>query len=192
MERSEEILRHWFGEGADRSAYWFGKSEEVDAELRRLFKYDVDRAASGILDDWAATPRGRLALILLLDQFPRNLHRGTPAAFAWDKRALSLALEGLDRGHDRQLAPIERAFFYLPLEHSEDPAHQERAVTLYEALLSEVPADARATFESFLDYARQHRAIIDRFGRFPHRNAILGRETTGEEAAFLEGPGSSF
>jgi len=198
MERSEEILRYWFDEVGDwdfppeREAMWFGKDPEVDAEIRRRFGTDVERAAAGLLDDWAETPRGRLALVVLLDQFPRNIHRGKPAAFAHDGKALALAREGVARGHDRALRPIERAFFYLPFEHAESREAQAASVRLFRALLDEAPPEAKDRFRVFHDYAVAHQRIIDRFGRFPHRNEILGRETTPEEAAFLQQPGSSF
>jgi len=200
MERSEEILRQWFGdEGGDgwnfseeRERYWFGKDPAVDADLRKRFVTDMERAAAGLLRGWEATPRGRLALIVLLDQLPRNIHRGTPAAFAHDAQALELARDGIDLGHDLQLRPIERSFFYLPFEHAEDPEAQAQAVRLYDALAAGAPPPARDRFRVFLDYAVAHKRIIDRFGRFPHRNGILGRATTDEEASFLEQPGSSF
>ncbi|AKU90495.1 DUF924 family protein [Vulgatibacter incomptus] len=199
MERSEEILAHWFGEEpddwaapADRHPLWFGGGPQVDEDLRRRFATDVERARAGALDAWKATPRGRLALLILLDQLPRNLFRGTPEAFASDPAALALALEGIDRGDDRALRPIERTFAYLPLEHAEDRGIQARGVACFEALLAEAPERVRKTYESFLDYAVRHRVIVDRFGRFPHRNAILGRKSTPEEEAFLREPGSSF
>lgn len=198
MERSEAILRHWFDDGdgwdfsPEREAFWFGKSPEVDRELRRLFAADMERAAAGTLDHWAQTPRGRLALILLLDQIPRNINRGTPAAFAHDARALALATEGIARGHDLELRPIERTFFYLPFEHAEDRQAQERAVRLYHDLLVAAPDHAKGRFRVFWEYAVRHQEIIERFGRFPHRNEILGRESTPEEIEFLKLPGSSF
>ena len=200
MERSEEILREWFAEAdgdgwsfsEEREKYWFGKNAQVDADLRKRFVTDVERAAAGLLRGWEATPRGRLALIILLDQLPRNIHRGTPAAFAHDAQALQLARDGIDLGHDLQLRPIERSFFYLPFEHAEDPEAQAQAVRLYDALAAGAPPQARERFRVFLDYAVAHKKIIDRFGRFPHRNDILGRDTTDEEASFLKQPGSSF
>ena len=200
MDRSEEIVRFWFagvdGDGwqipEERRDYWFGKDDAVDADLRSHFGTDVERAAAGLLKNWEASARGRLALILLLDQFPRNIHRGKPAAFAHDGEALRLCREGLAFGHDLELRPAERAFFYLPLEHAEDREAQAEAVRLYEALLAGAPAMVRHIFQEFFDYAVAHQRIIDRFGRFPHRNAILGRKTTEEEAEFLKQPGSSF
>ena len=139
------------------------------------------------------SPRGPPGLILLLDQLPRNLHRGTPAAFAQDDKARALCLKGLSFGTDRGLSPLARVFFYLPLEHAESREQQARSVALFEALADEQATDpARTTFEGFADFARRHQVIVDRFGRFPHRNAILGRASTEEEAAFLQQPGSGF
>jgi uncharacterized protein (DUF924 family) len=138
------------------------------------------------------TSRGRLALILLLDQLPRSIHRGTPEAFAQDAAARQVADSGLAAGADRLLRPIERLFFYLPFEHSEDLADQHRSVRLFRELGESVLESQRDVFSGFLDYAVRHREVIERFGRFPHRNRILGRESTPEELAFLEEPGSSF
>ena len=147
----------------------------------------------------AASPTGpispavRLALILLLDQLPRNIHRGTPAAFAQDPLARDLCLKGLSIGADKSLSPLERVFFYLPLEHAESREQQARSVALFEALAAEqAGTPAQATFAGFADFARRHQVIIERFGRFPHRNDILGRTSTPEEAAFLQQPGSGF
>lgn len=192
LTRQDEILDFWFGPLApdgfpreDRERFWFGGAREVDDAIRARFAEDVARAGAGVLDSWSETPRGRLALVLLLDQFPRNLFRGTPEAFGHDARALQHALAGLESGQDRALAPVERVFFYLPLEHAENPVLQARSVALYERLRREFPAEA-ARLQGYLDYAIQHRDIVERFGRFPHRNAILGRPSTPEELAFLE------
>ena len=149
-------------------------------------------ASDGKLDDWTATPRDQLALILVLDQFSRNIFRDTRQAFACDDKALGLTLMALEEEMDRHLRPIERIFLYLPLEHSESLEHQRRCVKLMEALEREVPEDWRATFESFTRYAVAHCDVIKRFGRFPHRNVILDRESTPEELEFLTTPGSSF
>lgn len=192
MSRQGEVLDFWFGplgpDGfprEDRARLWFGGGSEVDDAIRARFATDVELAGSGGLDPWGETARGRLALILLLDQFPRNLFRGTARAFAHDVRAVQQALAGLEAGQDRQLAPVERAFFYLPLEHAEDRALQRRSVEAYEGLVREFPS-AATQLQGFLDYAIEHRDVIERFGRFPHRNAILGRPSTPDERAFLE------
>jgi len=195
----EDVLRFWFGSlGPDGTvdeahrAQWFAASVEVDRRCREAFEADLERAARGELDHWSATPPGQLALIVLLDQFSRNIYRGTARAFAQDAKALALCLEGLERGTDRLLRPIERVFFYMPLQHAEDRDAQRRSVECFEGLLAEVSPLQRPLFEDFLDYARRHGAVIERFGRFPHRNAILGRPSTAEELAFLAGAGAPF
>ena len=193
------VLDFWFGSTGDDTAtaqaqqkLWWSKTEEVDADIRNRFGGLVEAAASGQLDDWATDPRGRLALILLFDQFPRNMYRDTPRAFAYDPLAAKLALDGITAGADRTLRAIERVFFYLPLEHAESAELQERCVALFTALAAGVPEDDRKTFTGYVDYAVRHRDVIHRFGRFPHRNHILGRVSTPEETAFLKQPGSSF
>jgi len=195
----ETVLEFWFGADADDAAVakaqaklWWSKNVDIDSEIRRRFEDGVRAAAEGRLDDWAAIPRGRLALIILTDQFPRNIYRDTPQAFAYDAKALGWCLDGLAQRSDLQLRPIERVFFYLPLEHSESLAHQERMVRCFEELFAAVALEQKQTFAEYLDFARRHRDIIGRFGRFPHRNKILGRESTPEEIAFLAEPGSSF
>ena len=193
------VLDFWFGTDPDdaataraQRALWWSKNPAVDAEIRRRFAAPVQAAGFGKHDDWAANPRGRLALIVLFDQFPRNMHRGSARAFAWDGLARRLALDGIAAGADRQLRPIERIFCYLPLEHSENLAHQDRCVALYQVLAASVAPALRDTFAGYVDFAERHRAIIRRFGRFPHRNAVLGRASTAEELEFLGQPGSSF
>ena len=196
----EEVLEFWLGaSGPDGSLdpqkrrMWFGEGHTHDEAIGRRFGALHARAASGGLDaEWCADSRGRLALIIVLDQFSRHIHRGTPAAFAQDAAAQRLALAGIAHGEDRALIPAARSFFYLPLEHAEDRALQERSVECFEALLADVAPQWRADYESFLDYARRHRDIIERFGRFPHRNTALGRPGTEEEIAFLRQPGSAF
>lgn len=195
----ETVLEFWFGADADDAAVaktqaklWWSKNVDIDSEIRRRFEDGVRAAAEGQLDDWAAIPRGALALIILTDQFPRNIYRDTPQAFAYDAKALGWCLDGLARRSDLQLRPIERVFFYLPLEHSESVAHQERSVRCFEELFAAVALVQKQTFAEYLDFARRHRDIIARFGCFPHRNKILGRESTPEEIAFLAEPGSSF
>ncbi len=150
------------------------------------------RAARGELDGWLADVRGRLALILLTDQFPRNIWRGEAAAFAFDVLALRWAKDTLRLGLDNELRAVERVFVHLPLEHSEELGDQREAVRLFDRLAASVPAPNRPSFDGYLDYARRHLAIIERFGRFPHRNAALGREAREDETAFLQQPGSSF
>ncbi len=196
----DELLDFWFGgREADateiattRAELWWGHKPETDELLQERFGMAVTAAAGGVLDHWVGSPRGRLALILLLDQLPRAVFRNTPRAFATDGKALEVATRGLDSGADRLLRPIERVFAYLPFEHSEDLHDQERCVELMRNLAEEVSEAHRETFAGFLDFAQRHRDIIARFGRFPHRNVILGRESTDEELEFLKQPGSSF
>jgi len=198
-ERCEAVLRFWFETPRDDSDYfrergrlWFVKSDETDRAIGNRFGATLAAAAAGELDHWAETPRGRTALIVVLDQFPRNIHRGRPEAFAQDEKALSLALQGLTLRHDRGLPLPLRLFFYLPLEHAENLAMQERCVALVKKARDTATGDARDAAEEYLRYAERHRDVILRFGRFPHRNEILGRESTAEEAAFLQQPGSRF
>jgi uncharacterized protein (DUF924 family) len=195
----ESVLAFWFGppgsaaEVAGRQrTLWFGKSPANDQAVIERFPALLLAATAGQLDHWTSTPRERLALVIVLDQFPHHIHRDQPQAFATDPQALALSLDALAAGEDRQLAPIERVFLYLPLEHAESIEMQDRAVSLYEKLAREAAADERALFDNFLDYARRHRDVVARFGRFPHRNAILGRASTPDELEFLKQPGSRF
>jgi uncharacterized protein (DUF924 family) len=195
----DDLLELWFGVDPDDAAVaksqaglWWGHSPETDEMLREKFANPSTAASVGVLDHWTGSPQGRLALILLLDQIPRAIHRGTPQAFACDSDARAVASQGLASGADRLLRPVERVFFYLPFEHSEELADQERSVALFRELAETVPDGLRETFDFFLDYAVRHHAVIARFGRFPHRNTILGRESTPEELEFLQQPDSSF
>jgi len=195
----ECILDFWFGTNPDDAAVakeqaelWWSKNRETDEKMRRRFEASVRAAAAGELNEWRATARGRLALIILTDQFPRNIYRETARAFSCDSKALAWCLDGLDGRFDRELRPIERVFFYLPLEHAESREHQAKAVECFTELVARVPMEQRSTFEEYLDFAMRHRDIIERFGRFPHRNNVLGRESTAEELAFLAEPGSGF
>ncbi|WDO00180.1 DUF924 domain-containing protein [Aeromonas allosaccharophila] len=200
MQPWQPLLDLWFGDEADdalratrQAPLWWGKSSETDALLASRFGELAKAAAEGSLAHWADAPSGRLALILLLDQLPRNIHRGTPAAFARDPLARDLCLKGLSIGADQSLSPLARVFFYLPLEHAESREQQARSVALFEALAAEqAGTPAQATFAGFADFAHRHQVIIERFGRFPHRNDILGRISTPEEVAFLQQPGSGF
>ncbi|MGV3654527.1 MAG: DUF924 family protein [Noviherbaspirillum sp.] len=199
MADSDLIHDFWFGTEPDdarvaeqQGRLWWSKDPGIDQQMRERFGPEAESAARGELDGWAATPRTALSLILLTDQFPRNIHRDTPRAFQSDAIALAVCLAGLEQGSDMALRPIERVFFRMPLEHSESLAHQDLSVRLSRELYGSVPAAWQAAFEGFLDFAVRHREIIARFGRFPHRNAILGRSSTPEELAFLRQPGSSF
>lgn len=198
-ETPESILAFWFGDERDdarcaecQAPLWWQKNPETDRHVAERFGDAVRRAMDGELDAWAQSARGRLALIVLLDQLPRMLHRDSARAFDCDERALHCCLDGLADGLDRELRPVERLFFYLPLEHSEDLEHQQRCLDLCLALCREVPPTHRATFEQFLRFAERHRDVVARFGRFPHRNAALGRASTPEELAYLGEPGAGF
>lgn len=198
-QRIDEVLAFWFGElttdkdyPQEKSKIWFQGGAEVDSEIRNRFEALVVEAASGQLDYWKQAPRGRLALIVLVDQFPRNIYRGTPQVFAYDSIAQELTLEGLASRDDQKLFPIERTFFYLPLEHAEDYTLQVLSVAKFQELVADADLSLVAIFDSFASYAVQHYDIIKRFGRFPHRNTTLGRESTPDELEFLKSPNSSF
>lgn len=195
----ESVLDFWFGISGRASEIagrqrklWFGKTAENDQAVSERFSTTLAAASAGKLDHWADSPRGRLALMIVLDQFPHHIFRDQPQAFATDPQALALSLAALRASEDLQLTPIERVFLYLPLEHAESPEMQARSVSLYASLANEATADERALFEGFLDYAYKHRDVVERFGRFPHRNAILGRPSTPAELEFLKQPGSRF
>ena len=185
MTGSDEILHFWFaGDPSARRAVWFQKSDDFDAGCRTFL--DAHEAAKrGELDRWADTAEGALALLILLDQLSRNLHRGSPETFAADAKARAIAAAAIERGFDRALTPVQRTFVYLPFEHSEDLADQDRSVVLFETIRRDVG-------DSTADYAARHRDVIARFGRFPHRNAVLGRANTAAEADYLAQPGSGF
>jgi uncharacterized protein (DUF924 family) len=187
--RAFEVLEFWFGPPGARGearAEWFRKDEKFDAQIRQRFAALHAGAAMGELDGWRAAPRSMLGLVVVLDQFSRNLYRGDARAFSQDAHALACSREALARGDDAGLSPVERQFLYLPFEHSEDLADQDRSVELMGAL------EAFPATRGLAEWARRHRVIIRRFGRFPHRNAVLGRASTGEEAEFLKQPGSGF
>ncbi|MCO6059734.1 DUF924 domain-containing protein [Pseudomonas sp. MOB-449] len=195
----QPLLDWWFGPEATASEttaahqkLWFGKNDSQDIEARERFGDLVEQAQAGGLGDWADQPDGWLALVLLLDQLPRMIFRGDPRGFASDARAQALVADGLSRGLERHLAPIRQVFIYLVLEHAEDLACQERALYRYRLLLDGAAASERELFEGFHDFSERHRVVIARFGRFPHRNAVLGRLSSAEESAFLLEPGSRF
>ena len=178
----DEVLDFWFEGDCDLfRPCWFEQSDEFDAACRARFTDALQQARAGTFADWMATPRGALALVILLDQMSRNLHRGSAEAFAADAKARSLANDALERGLDQSLSPMEQMFLYLPFEHSEDPDDQDKSLRLGEALSRRLPCDLDT-----LDYVRQHRDVIRRFGRFPHRNAVLSRTSTPEEKEFLK------
>lgn len=193
MARHHMIHAFWFGDigpsGAADPGHverWFRGDPKFDRSIRLRFQTDLHAAAAGRLVRWEEDPAGILALILLFDQFARNMYRDTPRAYMFDARARDCADKALMRGFTNNLWPIERAFVYMPYEHAEDWERQEESVSLFNALLAEVPAEQKDLFRGFLRHAEQHRDVIQTFGRFPWRNAVLGRESTAAERRFLE------
>ncbi|MEM1291595.1 MAG: DUF924 family protein [Cyanobacteria bacterium P01_H01_bin.162] len=189
-----QILNFWFdvpakpnSEYGQQRRIWFHKDPKFDHQIRDEFAEIYQLARQGNCASWLANPKTALALIVLLDQFPRNMFRGTPQSFEADAQALHVAQNAIARQYDQALLPVERMFFYLPFEHSENLAHQNQAVAYFEALVRVAPA-----LRSSLDYAYRHRSVIAEFGRFPHRNSILGRTSTPAELDFLAQPGSGF
>lgn len=197
--RIDEILAFWFERKEltapqidGRMDVWFGEDPVFDQEIRNAFAEDVERAVEGQLDHWAKTSPGRLALILLLDQFRRNIYRGTAEAYAGDKKALKLCVEGAMQKLDKGLTPIQRVFFYMPLQHAESRKVQGKSVAIYNRLAGAVSPTYTATFLTVAQFAELHHDIVARFGRFPHRNRLLDRENTPEEAEYLAADAPSF
>jgi uncharacterized protein (DUF924 family) len=195
----QPLLDWWFGSGetaaevaSAQQGLWFGKQDSQDDYAREHFAPLVRQALAGELEDWTETAEGWLALILLLDQLPRMIYRDSPFAYSGDLRAQQLVARGLAAGWEQALAPLEQTFVYLVLEHSEDLASQNLAVELFAGLLEQVSEEDRDYFTNTLDYAERHQRVIVRFGRFPHRNQALGRESTAEEISYLKEPGSGF
>ena len=190
----EEVLSYWFPEGINNAdpetlrrqgKRWMQGGPEVDKEITERFGKLLEQARRGELDHWADTPRGRLALVIVLDQFSRHIYRGSPLSYAQDEKALELALEGIDLGMDRELGAMERNFFWLPLGHSEDLALHERSVRHAEEEAANAPLHLKALYEFGVSQAEAARSVIARFGRHPHRNEILGRTSTPEELEYL-------
>jgi uncharacterized protein (DUF924 family) len=204
MDEARSVRDFWFGprplsaeELKGRIRFWFGDGSSQlrhrrDEHMRACFGALLERAASGQLAAWADGPRRRLSLILLLDQFPRNMFRGSARAFAYDAQALGLTLSGMQSAADAALDVVERIFFYMPLQHSESREAQDESVAAYRRLHSEAPEELRGTFASALRSAENHRAIIEQFGRFPYRNPVLGRASTAKESDWLRKGGNSF
>ena len=197
--RIEDVLTFWFKEHAlsapqidRRMDIWFGADPVLDLEITKEFSNDVELASAGKLDYWAESPRGRLALIIMVDQFRRNIHRNTVQAFSRDTVALKYCVEGAMKKHEQDLAPVEKVFFYMPLQHAESRKVQAKSVKLYERLVASASPTYRETFETVLQFAELHRDIVDQFGRFPHRNTLLNRENTPEENEYLSGDAPSF
>ena len=191
MSSPQEVLDFWFGRegeedyGEFREA-WFNRDPEFDREIRDRFEPVYEEAAAGRLDHWKSEARSCLALIVVLDQFPRNMYRGDARMYAADEKAREAARHAVEHAYDRELSPYGRLFMYLPFEHSEELDDQRLSVELFRGLATEMGS------EDLLGYAVRHLEIVERFGRFPHRNEILGRRTTLEESKFLSGPDSSF
>ncbi len=198
MISPDDVLQYWFAdlaspdEAPSTVTMWFKGGPEVDEQIRSRFGAALEPARRGELDGWAATPRGTLALLVLLDQFPRNVYRGKPESFASDEHALKIARAAVERGDDLAVFPVQSTFFYLPFEHSEALEDQRVAVAKIRAAHDRAEGAAQKLLVETVDYALRHQKVIERFGRFPHRNAILGRPSTPEELEFLKEPGSSF
>lgn len=192
MTAPQEVLRYWFGDPPDGVAdaqhrrRWFMPDATVDAEIRERFGHLLTAALGGELDGWRQTLESSLALVLVCDQFSRQIHRGSAQAFASDALALTTARAVVERGDDRNLGLDQRAFLYLPFEHSESRLDQHTSVGLYTALSDAAPEERRDDAADYLRYACEHRDVVVRFGRFPHRNAVLGRESSAEELTFLQ------
>lgn len=196
-DAAEDVLRFWFGDAADdaevartQNDLWWNATPEVDRLVEQRFGALHARAAAGALAGWSAAPRGRLALILVLDQFSRHLYRDRAEAYAQDPAARALCREGLAGGADLALRWFERVFFYMPLMHAESREDQARSVELSEALAAAAPEPCKPILKAYAEFGRGHRELIERFGRFPHRNAVLGRANTPQEAAYLASNGS--
>jgi uncharacterized protein (DUF924 family) len=192
-DRIQAILQYWFDEldtlgmcPQAQNKLWFQSRPETDREIEQRFGTDVRQALAGELNHWVEEKEGLIALVILLDQFTRNIYRGTAAAFSGDQQALALAATAVACGTDRKLASIHRVFLYIPYEHAEDLATQEAGIGCFDRLLKDCHPDAGERVSGFRDYSVAHRDVIARFGRFPHRNAILGRDSTGEEVSHLE------
>jgi uncharacterized protein (DUF924 family) len=195
----QPLLDWWFGQSesasdvaAEKGKLWFGKRDSQDLEARTRFGDQVEQALAGGLTEWAQCPEGWLGLVLLLDQLPRMIFRETPKSFSGDRRAQALVAQGIAADFDRQLQPIQRVFIYLVFEHSENLAVQNECISRYIDLVAQQPEVDRVLFTDYLDYAEKHQKVIAQFGRFPHRNTVLGRESTAEELVFLSKPGSRF
>lgn len=197
--RIEDILQFWFGAfptpyTADKTKadMWFKNGAAYDSEIFMQFGIDYEKAVNGELNHWIDSFRGRLALIILLDQFSRHIHRGTAQSFAQDKKAQDLCIDGIGAGDDAKMHSIERSFFYLPLEHAEDIEKQNLSVRAYAQLVQDVPELYQKPFLMNLEFAQQHHFVIEKFGRFPELNEILNRESTAEELEFIASGEYSF
>jgi len=195
----QDVLDFWF-DGCEQDAaaasarmpFWFQSNKQADEEVQRRFEEFIQPAADGEYSDWGKSPRQCLALIIVLDQFPRNAYRNTPQAFAFDSLALGLSIVGTTLGFVDELSPIEQIFFLMPYQHTEDLSRQREGFGCYERVLQNAAPEWQEMIAGSVDFARQHLEIIEQFGRFPHRNAILGRESSSEEQAYIDGGGATF
>lgn len=199
-QKIDDILKFWFGRVEEtivpsehRARVWFAEDEATDQEIKNLFLEDLNRAVEGQYCEWENVPRGQLALILLFDQFSRHLFRNNIQAYAADSEALRICIDGIRQQNDHELSLIERVFYYFPLLHSENLSYQEQAIRAYQILSELAFSETRVIYDSFLKFAHHHYSIIERFGRFPQRNLILGRESREEEIVYLKeiGAGSA-
>ena len=195
----EQVIEFWFGSDINdpalakkQSPLWWKKSPQTDSQIRETFAAGLQGLVSGDYNHWLESPRGRLAAIIVADQFSRNMYRDSPRAFSQDALALNWCLEGIAAGHDLQLPLICRVFFYMPLEHAESLEMQDLSLEKFTELAKLAPEGDRETFNGFVDFARRHRDVIVSFGRYPHRNSILNRQSSDAEQAYLDKPGSGF
>ncbi len=194
----KELLDFWFGDSKndpdwrEQHRRWYGGGQKLDNDILQRFGNLVVQALAGELSAWQQSPDACMALLILLDQFPRNIYRGSARAFAGDEQARAALALALDGGFETSLSIVERSFLYMPLEHSESLGDQQHCVALFERLLAEVPRSFKGNIRNSLDFARKHRDIILLFGRFPHRNTLLGRESTMEERRYLDEGGARF
>lgn len=199
MAVPDDVLEFWFADAStspqatqERNAFWFGANPETDSSVWEIFADVITDAAANVYDHWGETALGRLALIILLDQFPRNIYRGTSEVYRYDEQALGLAGQGVTLGHLAGLSVPEQAFFLMPYQHSEDISVQRAGVQLMQALVTEAPEEWQPVAQGYLDYAVRHHDIVAAYGRFPHRNSLLGRSSTAAEDEFLAGGGETF
>ena len=195
MTDYRKILDFWFNElnsFKEKIKLWFGGAKETDERIRMLFEKDVIAASKGKLDDWEKEPESCLALVILLDQFSLNIYRNKARSFEINSLALPISLRAIDKKFDKYVKPIQRVFFYLPLEHAEDLKIQNQSVSLFQKLYNEAAVSEKDAMKTFLDYAVMHREVIERFNRFPDRNDILGRTPTPEEKEYMDQGGPPF
>lgn len=199
MNEPDEMLEYWFGDAESapdaRADLWWGQvddQEAVDDEIESRFGESTEHALEGGFDDWRDAPESCLALVLLLDQCPRHIYRGTARAFEGDERAVEIVQEAIDEGYDRELTVPQCIFLYMPLMHAEDASIQSQAIDRFRQLAERAPAEMKDMADDSIDHAREHAEMIEQFGRFPHRNPIFDRESTPEEKAYLEGTGRDY